>query len=94
MSNLLSFLLIFIIALAIGVFIGKLIFSAKSQSEKSILEEKLNNLKEQSLVEKTTLERQLQQSIQEKESIRTEKEAYFVVFILPVHYKKVSLKTQ
>ena len=75
MSNLLPFLLVFIIALSIGVFIGKLIFSAKSQSEKSILEEKLNNLKEQSLVEKTTLERQLQQSIQEKESIRTEKEA-------------------
>ena len=75
MSNLLPFLLVFIIALSIGVFIGKLIFSAKSQSEKAFLEEKLNNLKEQSLVEKTTLERQLQQSIQEKESIRTEKEA-------------------
>ena len=75
MSNLLPFLLVFIIALSIGVFIGKLIFSTKSQSEKAFLEEKLNNLKEQSLVEKTTLERQLQQSIQEKESIRTEKEA-------------------
>ena len=75
MSTLLPFLLVFIIALAIGVFIGKLIFSAKSQSEKSFLEEKLNNLKEQSQVEKTTLERQLQQTIQEKESIRNEKEA-------------------
>jgi DNA recombination protein RmuC len=75
MSTLLPFLLVFIIALAIGVFIGKLIFSAKSQSEKAFLEERLSNLKEQSLVEKTTLEKQLQQSIQEKESIRTEKEA-------------------
>ena len=75
MSTLLPFLLVFIIALAIGLFIGKLIFSTQSQSEKTFLEEKLNNLKEQSLVEKTTLERQLQQSIQEKESIRNEKEA-------------------
>ncbi len=75
MSTLLSFLLLFIIALAIGIFIGKLIFSAKSQSEKTFLEEKLNDLKEQSLVEKTALEKQLQQAIQEKESIRSEKEA-------------------
>ena len=64
MSTLLPFLLVFIIALAIGVFIGKLLFSAQSQSEKAFLEEKLNNLKEQSQVEKTTLERQLQQIIQ------------------------------
>ncbi|NDP26701.1 MAG: DNA recombination protein RmuC [Flavobacterium sp.] len=75
MSNMIPFLLVFIIALAIGVFIGKLIFSAKSQSEKAFLEEKLNALKDQSLVEKTTLEKQLQQSIQEKESIRNQKEA-------------------
>ena len=71
----LPFLLLFIIALAVGIFIGKLIFSAKSQSEKAFLEEKLNNLKEQSLVEKGALEKQLQQFIQEKESIRNEKEA-------------------
>ena len=75
MSNMLPFLLIFIIALATGIFIGKLIFSAKSQSEKVFLEEKLNDLKEQSLVEKTTLEKQVQQTIQEKESIRNQKEA-------------------
>ncbi len=75
MSNLFPFLLLFIVALAIGIFIGKLIFSAKSQSEKVFLEEKLNDLKEQSQVEKSTLEKQLQQAIQEKESIRSEKEA-------------------
>jgi len=75
MSNMLPFLLLFIIALAIGIFIGKLIFSAKSQSEKVFLEEKYNNLKEQSQLEKTALEKQLQQTIQEKEIIRTEKEA-------------------
>ena len=75
MSNMLPFLLLFIIALAIGIFIGKLIFSAKSQSEKTFLEEKLNSLKEQSQMEKTALEKQLQQTLQEKENIRNEKEA-------------------
>lgn len=75
MSNMLTFLLLFIVALIIGIFIGKLIFSAKSQSEKIFLEEKLNDSKEQSLAEKNTLEKQLQQAIQEKESIRSEKEA-------------------
>lgn len=75
MSNMLPFLLLFIVALAIGIFIGKMIFSTKSESEKAFLEEKLNDFKEQSLVEKIALEKQLQQSIQEKESIRNEKEA-------------------
>ena len=75
MSNVFSLLFIFIVALAIGVFIGKLLFSTKSQSEKAFLEEKLNALKEQSQIEKTTLEKQLQNTIQEKENIRNEKEA-------------------
>jgi len=69
------FLLLFIIALAIGIFIGKLIFSAKSQSEKAFLEEKLTDLKEQSLIEKAALDKQMQQAIQEKENIRNEKES-------------------
>lgn len=75
MSNMLSFLLLFIIALAIGIFIGKMLFSAKSKSEKTFLEEKLNDLKEQSQAEKTALEKQNHQIIQEKEVIRNEKEA-------------------
>ena len=75
MSNMLPFLLLFIVALAIGIFIGKMIFSTKSESEKAFLEEKLNSLKEQSQLEKTALEKQLQQTVQEKESIRNEKEA-------------------
>ncbi|MBA4276664.1 DNA recombination protein RmuC [Flavobacterium sp.] len=74
MSNMLPFLLLFIVALAIGIFIGKMIFSTKSESEKAFLEEKLNSLKEQSQLEKTALEKQLQQTVQEKESIRNEKE--------------------
>ncbi|HRA73309.1 MAG TPA: DNA recombination protein RmuC, partial [Flavobacterium sp.] len=65
MSTLLPFLVLFIIALAIGIFMGKMLFSAKSQSEKIFLEEKLNDFKTQSLAEKTTLEKQLQQILQE-----------------------------
>lgn len=75
MSNMLPFLTLFVVALAVGIFMGKLIFSAKSQSEKVFLEEKLNDYKEQSQLEKTALEKQLQQTIQEKENIRNEKEA-------------------
>ena len=75
MSTLLPFLILFIIALVIGIFIGKMLFSAKSQSEKVFLEEKLNDFREQSLVEKTSLEKQFQQILQEKENIRNEKEA-------------------
>ena len=75
MLNILPFLLVFISALAIGIFLGKLLFSAKSQSEKVFLEEKLNAIKEQSLVEKTTFEKQLQTVVQEKEILRNEKEA-------------------
>ena len=66
MSNVFSLLLIFIIALVVGIFIGKLLFSAKSQSEKTFLEQKLNDLKEQSLIEKAALDKQLQNTIDEK----------------------------
>ena len=75
MSTMLPFLLLFIVALAIGVFIGKLLFSAKSQSEKSFLEEKLNNIKEQYQMEKSDWDTKLQQVIDEKETIRNEKES-------------------
>ena len=44
MSQTLLVLAAFIIALGIGIFIGKILFSAKSQSEKSGLEEKVNGL--------------------------------------------------
>ena len=75
MSTMLPFLMLFIVALAIGVFIGKLLFSAKSQSEKSFLEERLNNLKEQYQIEKSDWDTKLQQVIEEKETIRNEKES-------------------
>ena len=75
MSNVFSLLLIFIVALAIGIFIGKLLFSTKLQSEKAFIEEKLNALKEQSAIDKTALDKQLQNTMEEKETIRNEKEA-------------------
>ncbi len=75
MSTMLPFLLLFIVALAIGVFIGKLLFLAKSQSEKSYLEERLNNLKEQYQIEKSDWDTKLQQVIEEKETIRNERES-------------------
>ena len=72
----------FIIALAIGIFLGKLLFAARAQSEKSALEEKLiaqNSqllfLKEQSLNERSNYEKNLQLSNAEKERIRTEKDS-------------------
>ncbi|MFT3794014.1 DNA recombination protein RmuC [Flavobacterium sp.] len=72
----------FIIALGLGIFIGKLIFSARFQSEKIGLEEKLigltsqfNALKEQGQNDKASFEKQLQLSQTEKENIRTEKDS-------------------
>jgi len=61
----------FIIALSIGIFIGKIIFSANSKSQKASLEEKVKGLLQQ--IEQLKL--QLNQTIQEREAIRTEKEA-------------------
>jgi DNA recombination protein RmuC len=82
MPNIVSFLLVFIIALAIGVFIGKLLFSARFLSEKISLEEKLiacngqlNQQKEQFLAEKNNLQKQLEASNSEKENIRNEKDS-------------------
>lgn len=82
MLTTLTLLLVFIIALAIGIFIGKLIFSARFQSEKVSLEEKLialnsqfNQQKEQFLLDKTAFEKQLELSNSEKENIRNEKDS-------------------
>jgi DNA recombination protein RmuC len=79
-----SFLILitFLVALAIGFFVGKLLSKAQSQSEKSGLEEKVNGLmsqieqlKNQLASEKMQFEKVLQQVSSEKETIRTEKEA-------------------
>ncbi|WP_347068661.1 DNA recombination protein RmuC [Flavobacterium sp. WV_118_3] len=72
----------FILALAIGIYLGKALFSARSQSEKSGLEERINGLlvqqeqlKQQFLQERGQFERQLASVQTEKENIRNEKEA-------------------
>ncbi|WP_395076671.1 DNA recombination protein RmuC [Flavobacterium sp.] len=75
MSDIFLFLIIFIIALSIGIYFGKIIFSAKSKAEKLVLEENLKNLILQNNVDKTFLTTQLQQSNSEKEQFRNEKEA-------------------
>ncbi|NNT71796.1 DNA recombination protein RmuC [Flavobacterium sp. IMCC34852] len=71
MTDSLMIILAFIIALAIGIFLGKTLFSAQSQSDKASLEEKINGLLQQ--IEQ--LKSQVNQTIQEREKIRTEKEA-------------------
>ena len=82
MSELFSFLLVFIVALGLGLFIGKLLFSARFESQKISLEEKINaaqhllqQQKEQAILDKAAFEKQLQSSIQEKEAIRNEKDS-------------------
>jgi DNA recombination protein RmuC len=82
MATLLQFLFLFIIALGLGIFIGKLVFSTRFQSEKISLEEKLINIeaqlqsqKGQSSSDKLALEKQMQILSLEKDNIRNEKEA-------------------
>ena len=64
-------LLTFCIALAIGIYIGKLLFAAQSKSEKIGLEEKLIGLNSQF----EGLRAQLQKNQEEKEIIRSEKDS-------------------
>ncbi|MBK9224369.1 MAG: DNA recombination protein RmuC [Flavobacterium sp.] len=82
MTNVFPFLILFIIALGIGIFIGKLIFSARFQAEKMSLEEKLvafnsqlSLIKEQFQQDKSNFEKQLAASNTEKETIRNEKDS-------------------
>ncbi len=82
MNNTILILITFIIALSIGIYLGKMLFTANSKSEKASLEEKINGLisqinqqKEQSVLERNQFEKQLFTSNQEKETIRSEKEA-------------------
>ncbi|MBP8157716.1 MAG: DNA recombination protein RmuC [Flavobacterium sp.] len=71
MNDSLMTLIAFIIALAIGIFLGKTLFTANSKSDKASLEEKINGLLQQ--IEQ--LKNQVNQTVQERENIRTEKEA-------------------
>ena len=71
MSDSLYIILAFIVALAIGIFIGKTLFAANAKSDKASLEERLNGLLQQ--IEQ--FKSQLNQTVQERETIRTEKES-------------------
>ena len=74
MDDKLIFVLSILIVLVIGIFIGKVIFSANSKTEKASLEEKINGLLQQ--IEQLKL--QVNQTAQERETIRTEKEALII----------------
>lgn len=74
MTTIIPFLLAFIIALAIGIFLGKQLFSAHAKTDKASLEEKINGLLQQIELFKN----QLNQTAQERETIRTEKEAFAI----------------
>jgi len=82
MATMFPFLLLFIIALGIGIFIGKMIFLAQFKADKISLEEKLvalnsqlSLIKEQFQSEKSNFEKQLTASNAEKETIRNEKDS-------------------
>lgn len=64
----------FVLALAIGIFLGKQLFSAHSKTEKASLEEKINGL----LSQIEQLKSQINQVVQERESIRSEKEVLMI----------------
>jgi DNA recombination protein RmuC len=74
MTTVFGFLLVFLIALAIGIFIGKLVFSNKSNSEKASLEEKINGL----LSQIEQFKNQIHQIAKEKEMVQSEKESFAI----------------
>ncbi len=75
-------LLVFILATAIGIFIGKIIFTAQFRSVKTRSEEKVisltsqyNIIKDQLLSDRNAFEKQIRENGIEKEAIRSEKDA-------------------
>ena len=82
MTDFLPLLLVFILSISIGIFIGKIFFSSASKVVIASLDEKINSLNQQIMnqkellfSEKNAFETQLVLSNQEKEIIRSEKEA-------------------
>ncbi|QSB28188.1 DNA recombination protein RmuC [Flavobacterium sp. CLA17] len=82
MFDFLPVLFAFIVALFLGIYLGKVLFSARSESEKVSLNERLNATfnqlqlqKEQSEKERIAFEKQLYSNNSEKENIRTEKDS-------------------
>ena len=82
MLDLLPFLVVFLIALFLGIYLGKIVSSGKFESEKVSLNEKLNaaNIqfqlqREQFQNDKNSFEKQLHLINAEKENIRNEKDS-------------------
>ncbi|MEY2922203.1 MAG: hypothetical protein RL108_825 [Bacteroidota bacterium] len=85
MTPIISYLVIFIFSLALGLVLGKFLFNANTKSEKAALEEKIsgllaqiNQLKEQFQLERTQFEKQLEITNEDKEKIRAEKDAFAI----------------
>ena len=77
MSESMLILITFIIALFVGIFFGKLLFTAQSKSEKSGLEERINGYLNQ--IEQLKI--QMNQLVSEKETVQKEKESLRSSFI-------------
>lgn len=82
MPDTISLLLAFIIALAIGTYIGKIVFSSKAAADKKVSEERVSSLqqqieqlKQQSQNELLGVEKQLVQAHAERDSLRQAKDA-------------------
>ena len=82
MTPIISFLVVFIFSLALGLVLGKFLFNTNNKSEKAALEEKINGLlaqinqlKEQFQLERSQFEKQLEITNEDKEKIRADKEA-------------------
>jgi DNA recombination protein RmuC len=82
MPDTLIIFVVFIVALAIGAFIGKLLSAAKASSDQKVLEERnlsqlqlIDQLKTQQANEKQLTEKQLVQVSAERDTIRREKDA-------------------
>ncbi|VXB59190.1 DNA recombination protein RmuC homolog [Flavobacterium sp. 9AF] len=82
MSQIILVLAVFILALAIGFYLGKLLSKTQAQAEKSSLEERVSGLvnqieqlKNQLLSEKLQFEKALAQVLIEKENLQKEKES-------------------
>ncbi len=85
MPDTITLLLAFVIALTLGLFLGKLIFASKGASENKVLEERNNSLqltieqlKQQAHNEKLGIEKQLVQIQAERDSLRTAKDTLTV----------------
>jgi DNA recombination protein RmuC len=82
MPDTIIILFAFIIALAIGIFIGKAMFTAKASADSKVLEERHNSLqqtieqlKQQAIVERQNIEKQVNLLQNERNDLRTAKDA-------------------